>query len=206
MVEKKIIDCIGLTCPQPVLKAKEALEAIGAGEIEVIVDNEAARSNVTRFGQSQGCEVVVAERDEVFHLFLTKSASANPVLDAPDAEEYLCEIPSQGLVYVIPSDTMGGGDDDLGRMLMRAFIKTMKEVSPLPARILFYNGGVHLTSRESDLIAPLQALEQQGVEIYSCGTCLDFFHRKDQLLVGKVTNMYEIMTSMVNGAQVVSPL
>lgn len=206
MTQKKVINCIGLTCPQPVLMAKEALETIDVGIIVVVVDNEASRSNVERFGKSQGCEVAVTEEEDTFHLVITKSSASSPDVDAPAAEEYVCDIPAGALVYVIASDTMGEGDDELGRVLMRAFIKTMKEISPMPAKILFYNSGVHLTSRESDLIEPLRALEKQGVEILSCGTCLDFFNSKNNLLVGKMTNMYEIMDSMVNCVKVVSPL
>jgi len=206
MTEKKIIDCVGLSCPQPVILTKEALELIDVGIIEVVVDNEASRSNVARFSRSMGCDVTIIEEEGTFRLVVTKSSGSQPATHGVDAEEYVCDIPAGGLVYVIGSDTMGKGNEELGRVLMRAFIKTIKDVSPLPAKILFYNSGVNITSLDSDLIVPLQALEERGVQLLSCGACLDYFHRKDSLFVGKVTNMYEIMDSMVAAAKVVSPL
>ena len=88
---------------------------------------------------------------------------------------------------------------------MRAYIKTLKNINPLPAKIFFYNSGVKITATESDLIAPLKELTDLGVEIFSCGTCLDFFNLKDDLLVGQVTNMFEIMDAVAQAAKVVSP-
>ena len=201
------LDCTGLKCPQPVLRTKEALEAMPApGTLEVLVDNEAARGNVARFAASQGCAVTAEPMgNERYRLHLSRSeapAAARPFA----AGDYPCEVPAgAGLVYAIPADTMGRGDEDLGKILMRAFIKTITEVSPLPAKIFFYNSAVRLTACDSDLIAPLRELEAQGVQILSCGTCLDFFNLKKELRVGAVTNMYDIMDSMARAAKTISP-
>ncbi len=205
MSEKKIVDCTGMSCPQPVLMTRDALTATSAGVIEIFVDNEASRDNVARFGKSQGCEVAIVEENGKYRLTLIKTATSQAQADAPAAEEYVCN-PGAGLVYVFGSNTMGEGEEELGTLLMRAFIKTMKEISPLPAKLLFYNSGVFLTAKESDIIEPLRLLEEQGVEILSCGTCLDYYHLQDNLLIGKSTNMFEIMNSMVTAQKVVSPL
>lgn len=199
------LDCRGLKCPQPVLQTKDALEQMAAGEIEVLVDNDASRSNVERFAKSRGCSSSVIEQDGLYRITIRKSGDSRPAADAGDASRYTCEPVRRELVYVVPSDTMGQGNDELGRVLMRAYIKTMKDISPLPARILFFNSGVMITANESDLIEPLQDLAAKGVEIFSCGTCLDFLGLKDKLLVGKTTNMYEIMQSMAGADKVVSP-
>ncbi len=204
MKKKSTVDCMGMTCPQPVLETRDALAAIDEGIIEVIVDNEASRENVARFGKSQGCEVSITEKQGVYHLILTKTSGSEVEPDAPAAEDYTCS-PGSGLVYMIGSNTMGDGDEELGIVLMRAFIKTIKEVNPQPVKMFFYNSGVFLTAKESDLIEPLQLLENQGVEIYSCGTCLDYYHLKDTLRVGQPTNMYEIMSAMAAAAKVMSP-
>ena len=206
MVQRMQIDCRGLKCPQPVLKAKEALEQIGSGEIEIIVDNEGSASNLQRFAGSQGCPVTVQAAGADYRVVIAKTADSRPAADAPAADRFTCAPEAGGLIYAISSATMGRGDDELGRMLLRAWIKTIKEVSPLPARIFFYNSGVMITAVESDLVQPLRDLEAKGVEIFSCGTCLDFFHLQESLLVGKKTNMYEIMQSMAAAAKVVSPL
>jgi selenium metabolism protein YedF len=210
---KKVLDCRGLACPQPVLQAKELLDSLTQGTVEVLVDNEAAQSNLARFGKSQGCDVEIRASGETRHITISKKGRSEkdphgetpPAADTPAPEEYRCELSGTGLICVIPADTMGRGDDPLGKVLMRAYIKTVKSLNPLPARIFFYNTGVKITATESDLIAPLRELADLGVEIYSCGTCLDFFNLKDTLLVGQVTNMFEIMDAMARAAKVVSP-
>ncbi|MCX5864474.1 MAG: sulfurtransferase-like selenium metabolism protein YedF [Deltaproteobacteria bacterium] len=199
-----VLDCRGLACPQPVLRAKELLDSLAQGAVEVLVDNEAAQSNLERFGKSQGCAVEIRASENTRHITLSKG----PLGDAAKAvapEDYRCDLPGNGLVIVVPADTMGRGSEALGGVLMRAYIKTIKHLSPLPAKIFFYNAGVKITATESDLIAPLRELADLGVEIYSCGTCLDFFNLKDTLLVGKSTNMFEIMDAMAQAHKVVSP-
>ena len=200
-----VLDCRGLACPQPVIRAKELLDSVAQGSVEVLVDNEAAQSNLARFGKSQGCAVAIRASGDTRHITLSKDTSAKDAGAVSAPEEYRCDLPTTGIVMVIPAETMGRGDDALGRVLMRAYVKTIKNLSPLPAKIFFYNGGVKITATESDLIAPLQDLAAQGVEIYSCGTCLDFFNLKDSLLVGQVTNMFEIMDAMAQATTVVSP-
>jgi len=199
-----VIDCKGLVCPEPVLKAKEGLENISSGAIEVIVDNEASKSNVERFGKSRGCSVETSAAGGVYHILITRTGSDMNTA-AFSEEDYTCELPGGDIVYVVSSDTMGRGEEELGRVLMRAFIKTIKEMDPGPAKIIFYNTGVRLTATDSDLIEPLRALESQGVEISSCGTCLDYLNLKHSLKVGRVTNMYDIMDSMTRAAKIVSP-
>ncbi|MEW6519130.1 MAG: sulfurtransferase-like selenium metabolism protein YedF [Thermodesulfobacteriota bacterium] len=205
MADRIEMDCRGLKCPQPVLKVKDALERMTAGEIAITVDNEASRSNVERFAGSQGCQATVTEDHGNFHILIKKDGEARPVSGAAEAASFTCEPGQTGLVHVIPANTMGRGNDELGQVLMRAYIKTMKDVTPLPRKILFYNSGVLLTATDSDIIQPLRDLEARGAEIFSCGTCLDFFDLKGRLLVGKTTNMYEIMQSMAGAARVVSP-
>jgi selenium metabolism protein YedF len=205
---KTVLDCRGLACPQPVLRAKELLDSLAQGSLEVLVDNEAAQSNLIRFGKSLGCAVEVRTAGETRHITISKgpqgdAARADAQAPAPDA--YRCDQPGTGLIIVIPADTMGRGDDVLGGLLMRAYIKTIKSLRPLPGKIFFYNTGVRITATDSDLIAPLSELAGLGVEIYSCGTCLDFLHFKETLLVGQVTNMFEIMEAMAQAGKVVSP-
>lgn len=199
------LDCRGLACPQPVLTAKDALDVMAEGLVEVLVDNEAARSNLERFGKSRGYKVTSSGSGELYRVRLEKTGTAEAIKEEVKPEDYLCPTPGGGLVLVIPADCMGRGDDELGRVLMRAFIKTIKQLSPLPEKIFFYNAGVKLTATENDLIAPLGELVDLGVEIYSCWTCLDFFHLEDSLKVGQVTNMYEIMAAMAGAAKVISP-
>ncbi|WP_456387009.1 sulfurtransferase-like selenium metabolism protein YedF [Desulfolithobacter sp.] len=200
----KTVDCRGLSCPQPVLKTKEALEQ-GADLLEVIVDNEASKNNVSRFASSQGCEVEVKESDDgCFRLTLQGGGGAGT--GEFDPGDYACPVESRfGLVYVIASDTMGRGSEELGWALLQTYIQTIKNIDPLPSRIIFYNSGVKLVTSESGALEALQELQELGVEILVCGTCLDFYELKAAIKVGTISNMYDIMQSMTSADKVVSP-
>lgn len=201
-----IIDCRGLNCPQPVIKTKESLDA-GNQNLEVIVDNESSRENVMRFARSRGCEVHVSPLDQgSFKLILTGTGGKDAG-GTFNEEEYHCDLPQgSGLVYVISSASMGRGSDELGWALLQTYIQTINDVDPLPTKILFYNEGVRLVSEESGALSALQSLQDQDVEIMACGTCLDFFNLTTAIKVGRISNMYDIMSSVNNASKVVSPL
>ncbi|HFQ89103.1 MAG TPA: sulfurtransferase-like selenium metabolism protein YedF [Desulfobulbus sp.] len=198
------LDCRGLACPEPVIRTKDSLEQ-GVTELEVIVDNEASMKNVTRFVRSRGCAVEVATlADGCYSLRI--SGSGAPAAEGFDAAEYSCELPAgSGLVYVISSDSMGRGSDELGWALLQTYVQTIREVDPLPEKILLYNGGVKLVTGESGALEALQELQRRGVEILACGTCLDFFGLRSAIKVGEISNMYDIMRSMASASRIVSP-
>jgi selenium metabolism protein YedF len=205
------IDCRGLNCPEPVLRAKAALEQ-GVEPFAILVDNEASRDNVLRFGQSRNCSVnLTTLADGSFLLSFTAEGREGAGQSASfDEADYRCVIPGGApaacnLVYVISSDSMGRGSDDLGWALLQTYIATIKEISPQPSRILFYNGGVKLVATAGKALEALQSLEKKGVKILSCGTCLEFFQLEKRLQVGTITNMYEIMDSMAGADRLVSP-
>jgi selenium metabolism protein YedF len=201
------LDCTGLPCPQPVLRTKETLEQ-GAVLIDVLVDNEASRNNVVRYAQNQGCQVEVADLREG-HFRITIDLAINQTDQTnklPDQQKNSCEVPGKlRLVYVISSDSMGRGDDELGWALLQTYIQTIKDVQPLPEKIIFYNSGVKQVTIESGALEALKHLQAQGVEILACGTCLDFFKLKSAIKVGQISNMYDIMSSMTNADKIVSP-
>ena len=199
------LDCKGLPCPQPVIQTKEALEQ-GAVRVEVVVDNEASRENVARFARSRNCVVEIeAVEQGCFRLLLQAGDSAVSQQEF-DAADYGCAVGSgTGLVYVISSDAMGRGSDELGWALLQTYIRTIEQVEPLPRKILFYNGGVKLVTDKSGALDALQHLQARGVEILVCGTCLDFFQLKSAIQVGHISNMYDIMTAMSEADKVVSP-
>ncbi len=201
------LDCKGLNCPEPVLKAKAYLEK-GTGEpFTVLVDNEASKENVLRFGRSQGCETSFSsEAADEFAVLLVPSENGIPKSDFRE-DEYRCEVvPQSGnLVYVLPADTMGRGSDELGWALLQTYVATIAEVSPLPSHILLYNGGVKLAVTEGKALEALQSLEKKGVTVWCCGTCLEYFKLEEERRVGSITNMYDILSTMASAARVVSP-
>jgi selenium metabolism protein YedF len=199
---EKTIDARGKACPQPVLMTKDAIETIDEGILTVLIDSEVSRDNVLRFAASQGCTTEVEATGGDFSVKVTKG---NPEAKGEDKEAVPEAKKASNIVVFINANTMGKGDDELGSILMRAFIKTLKDVDPRPTKIIFVNSGVFFTTEGSEVIPDLQEFEQMGIEILSCGTCLDFFHRKESLKVGIISNMYDIASSLIQADRVVKP-
>lgn len=198
------LNCIGLPCPQPVLRTRDALDQ-GAAIVEVLVDNEASRDNVLRFARSQQHQAVVeSESGGTFKVVIT-AGTAQPQREI-DPEDYSCAVSTvPRVVYVIASDSMGRGSDELGWALLQTFIQTIKDVQPLPEKIIFYNSGVKLVTAASGALDALRLLQNLGVEILACGTCLDYYQLKTALQVGHISNMFAIMSAMVQADKVISP-
>jgi len=194
-----VIDCRGLACPQPVITTKKALDRIQEGELIVIVDNTVSCNNVERFAQSQGCSVEIKEEGKDFHLHIQKAKSASP------GEPFQEEKKVQKIVVYISSHLMGIGEEALGAILMRSFLKTLLDMDTKPSRLILVNAGVRLSSEGSEVLETLQALSAKGVEILSCGTCLDFYGLKEKLKVGKISNMYDIAKSLMEADRLIQP-
>ncbi|CAK8724989.1 Selenium metabolism protein YedF [Candidatus Electrothrix laxa] len=210
--KKKIVqlDCRGQSCPQPVITVKDALEA-GDRLLEVVVDNEAAKDTITRFAQDRNC-IVTSSEQESGNWTLTLKAGRVCRRKQAELENYSCASTasagsdgSGGLVYVISSASMGQGSDDLGWALLQTYVQTIHKITPLPEKILLYNEGVKLVAEESGALKALEQLQEQGVEVLACGTCLNFYELAAALRVGRITDMYEIMSTVNNAAKVVSP-
>jgi selenium metabolism protein YedF len=184
----KEIDAKGLACPKPVVLAKKAINS--NQEVLVIVDNQTAVSNLTKLGNKMGAEVSVVEESETeFRVMFKKSKSSNNKNNEADAEN------NGAKIYLIPSDTMGDGERELGQILIKGFISTIKELDPLPKRIIFLNSGVKLATKE-DIIFYLKELEDKGVEILLCGTCVDYYELQEEVEVGEISNMFEIADNL----------
>ena len=191
------VNAIGDACPIPVVKTKKAMqEANGAETIEVLVDNEIAVSNVTKMVASAGANVTsekVAEKEYKITIELT----------GEDASCEACE--EENLVVVVSSDRMGNGNDDLGKVLIKGFLFAVTQLDKLPKTMLFYNGGATLTAEGSDSLEDLKHLAEQGVEILTCGTCLNYYGLSEKLVVGSVTNMYTIVEKMAGADKIIRP-
>lgn len=199
-----LIDCRGLACPEPVLKTKAALEQLSEGVLTVQVDNPASRDNVRRFAESQGCTVELQESDAGYwRLQLVKGYAcevSQPGTAAASAPATDAGLPT---AILVTSDRIGP-DEALGDMLMRAFLNTLPQAETSPARLLFLNRGVLLTTTGSESLEVLRELEAAGTEVLSCGTCLEFFDKRDGLEVGSVSNMYATVETLTGGYRVVT--
>ncbi|WP_425448721.1 sulfurtransferase-like selenium metabolism protein YedF [Dethiothermospora halolimnae] len=185
---KKEVNAIGVACPKPVIMTKKALEEITEGVVTCIVDNEVAKENVSKLAKNLGYEFDVEKRrDGNFSVNITKGEG--------DTEEVNVCTPNtfKDMTIVFGNDKMGEGEDELGNILIKGFIYTLTEATPFPATLVFLNKGVNLTVEGSEVLEDLKKLEDEGVEILSCGTCLDYYNIKDKLKVGEISNMYTIV-------------
>lgn len=171
-----LVDARGLGCPKPVIMAEDALKEIEEGTVEVLVDNEASVSNLKRFAEKKGFHIEANRVEDYWKVKITKG--------------YTCEIPDsrtdsekKHLLMIIGTDTLGK-EEDIGRVLMKGFLETLKVTKELPDMMFFLNAGVKLTTVNHETIELLKEIESMGVEIYSCGTCLKHYGLEDSLKVG----------------------
>ena len=212
------VNAMGDICPIPVVKTKKALgELNGPGEIEVLVDNETAVKNVTKMARSSGAEAESEQLgDKQYRVLITVGEDAPEKLKSAKSPAVQPQGQTQqeaaagcrtcvGTVVAVGSDRMGEGSEELGHILIKSFIFALTQLDDLPDKILFYNGGAKLTVEGSESLEDLKTLEEQGVEIMTCGTCLDYYRIKDKLAIGGVTNMYSIVETLQSAMSVIRP-
>ena len=203
----RTIDARGLACPQPVVLAKKAMETDAA--LCVLVDNDMAVENIRRLAAKTGCRFRAEPRGGGVQAVTLERTGSAPDAEKQPAGEVLCA-PQVGsstdpLVVVLSDNRMGRGDDTLGELLARSFVHTLLQLDPLPTTILCYNAGVKLVLRGAPTLEDLQALEERGVDILVCGTCLNFFGLTDQVAAGHVSNMYDIAETLARAGRLVRP-
>lgn len=231
MKEKKeimiTINAMGDTCPIPVVKTKKALEKLEKPDmVETLVDNEIAVENLKKMASQMGfavsdskisdsgysVKITVDDIDKINDNKMSATndkkisvAKANSIKTGAD-EMLSCNIKNSGeKVVVIKSEFMGEGDSELGKVLIKGFIYALSQQDELPQTMLFYNGGAKITSEGSESIEDLKALEEKGVKIFTCGTCLNYYGLTEKLCVGEATNMYEITKKMMEASLIVCP-
>ena len=207
------VDAMGDACPIPVIKTKKALaELNGSGELEVFVDNEIAVQNVSKMAANAGGDVASEQISEGKYRVAIRLAGDGTTGER-DTEEKAEEKQAEKTagkekkhtIVVVSSDRMGSGNDELGKVLVKGFIFAVTQLDELPEQMLFYNGGAVLTCEGADTLEDLKSLEAQGVEILTCGTCLDYYGLKEKLQVGSVTNMYAIVEAMNRADKIIRP-
>jgi len=201
-----LLDCKGLACPLPVVQSLKALKDLGEGEtLSVTVDNPTAVENITRMAGEKQCALETRDNgDGTWTLTLAPGGADLSGVDAEAEGAQYCAAPVAGpLVVAIGTDEMGQGDPELGKILIKSFLFSVRQMETLPKTILFFNSGAKLTIEGSASLEDIQDLESRGVEILTCGTCLDFYGIKDKLAVGGVTNMYAIADKMLGAGNCV---
>lgn len=208
---KKIkVDAMGDQCPIPVIKTKKALKEITETTlVEVHVDNEIAVQNLSKMAKQKNLEYK-CEKLEEQHYIIKINAEAEGVsiqqkAPAENDKEICYPDRKSNTVVVLSSNQMGNGSEELGQILMKGFIFALTELDELPSTVLLYNSGVKLSTEGSNSIEDLKTLQSQGVEILSCGTCLNYYDLTEKLQVGDVTNMYFILEKMAQADKIIRP-
>ncbi|MCB2184275.1 MAG: sulfurtransferase-like selenium metabolism protein YedF [Desulfobulbaceae bacterium] len=202
MEHMKKLDCTGLNCPQPVILTKDALAEMTESELLVTVDNEASCSNVQRFAESQGHEVTISGKNGFYNLHISRG-EGGAVSEEPIIE---CDLPSKkGIALYLSSEFLGKGDDELGAILMGAYVETLSHFANDISHIVLVNSAVKLAVEGASVLDHLQELEKMNIEVLACGTCLDFFKIKDKLQVGSVSNMFTILDILAKAPKVLTP-
>jgi selenium metabolism protein YedF len=200
---KKTIDLRAAACPDPVVETRRAMGRRGTNEITVILDNDASCDHVTRMARNEGWEVQVDDRGMGEFIVTLKRSGGGSGPAEVSGPEPSTDASADGsiLPVLVESDGIGGGSEELGRMLMRAFVGSLREASPGPTHLIFMNRGVFLTTEGSLLLGDLKELESEGVSVLSCQTCLDYFKLMDGLRVGRAADMTEIVSLLLSSSR-----
>ena len=203
------VNGMGKTCPIPLIETKKAIKALTSPDtVEVMVDNNMAVKNITRFATDSGYKITTDKiSDKEFKLTIEVKEIKLEKEQNMGEECCTCNATDNtgNIVIAIGSEKMGCGDEKLGKNLMKAFIYSVSQAEVRPKTMLFFNGGAHLTCEGSLSLEDLNNLKELGVDIKTCGTCLDFYGLKDKLKVGDVTNMYDIVSTMEQASLVIRP-
>jgi selenium metabolism protein YedF len=185
---EQIINAEGWECPKPIIETKRLLDTMTEGSVITIVDNDIALINLTNFAESLGYKVSHTQEKNLYKVTIEKDKDLGAI------------VRENSLVIVITTDIFGQGAKELGESLMKGYIYALTEVSPRPKTLIFINSGVFFTVENSVVEESLRALEAEGVEILTCGACLNFYGLADKLVVGKVSNMYTIVEKLNNAS------
>lgn len=201
----KTIDTCGQLCPAPIIALKKALKEVMEGEsFELLTDNKVSFANVSRFLDDNNTLYSVSEKGELWSVIITKGnkGQIKPEFSSRDMVPHF----SKGnFVIAFSSDIMGDGERTLGQVLIENFIKSIKDLDILPDKMVFYNRGVYLGAESSPMAGHIRDLEQMGVEVLLCSTCVDHYSLSQKLKVGKLSNMYEIVRIMTSAGNVIKP-
>lgn len=205
---EKTIDCRGMACPLPVVNAKNAAMSFTEdGTLTVLVDNEIAVQNLGKFAKKKGFASESETKGEHdFAVTMQVKADANAAeLTQVQPSQQAAAAPSGGKTVLVGANTMGTGDEKLGKNLMKTFLFALASQDEVPANIIFFNTGAYLTCEGSESVQDLKGLEGAGAQITTCGTCLDYYGLKEKLQVGSVSNMYDIVETLMASAVVIRP-
>lgn len=200
----KNLDERGHACPTPLINTIAALKELSVGDKLVVkVDSDTPVQNITRFANGKNLPVETNKiSDKEFDITITKSHEFET-----EKKDMVCDVNggNKNMVVVISSNVMGQGDEELGKKLIKAFIFALTKQEQLPDTMIFYNKGAYLTTEGSESLEDLNTLVSQGTKIFTCGTCLEYYGIKEKLVIGEISNMYDIVQMMETGGKLIRP-
>lgn len=199
------VDARGKTCPLPVIETKKVLESMTEGTVEVLVDNAIAVQNLCKMAEQKKMKAVSEKQSEDCYMVTIHCGSRQSDTARCGSGGLYARWQKRRNGGCSDSETMGTGDDVLGKILMKGFVYALTEQDQLPETIVLYNGGAKLSVEGAETLADLKLMEAQGVEILTCGTCLNHYGLSEKLAVGSVTNMYRIAEVLSKAGKVIRP-
>ena len=204
-MKKHEFNAKGMACPLPVVQTKKLLAEYDV--VETTVDNFVATENLTKLAEQLNYNIDVKKvSDEEYIVTVSNPAAGEevPVKEAAEEKAPVLQVKDDSYIVVVNKQIMGHGSEELGKKLMKAFLYTLSEQEVLPKKVIFYNGGVLLVDKtQSHVLEELNTLQENGVEIMSCGACIDYY--KVDMAVGSTSNMYFIVEEMRAADRVVRP-
>jgi selenium metabolism protein YedF len=113
-------------------------------------------------------------------------------------------VPVSDTVILITRNGMGEGEPALQQKLIQTYLKLLDENNIHPAVICFYTEGVRLAVEGSPVLDTLKSLESRGVRLVLCSTCLNYYNLVDQVRVGVVGGMTDIIEAQIRAGKVIS--
>ena len=208
-METKIIGRVRAAMPCRSCSPKKELDA-GVTDLAVQVDNETRRQDLPRLGSKKGMAVSVDAIEGGWLISFAPGDGAQATdIAIPQAAPAgaACGPNGCGYAVFVNHDAVGEGDPQLGRNLVKMALYTLSEADEAPSSLLFMNGGVKLIAgpdAEQQCVDNVTTLQEKGTEVLVCGTCLNFFGIGDDLKVGEVSNMYDILERMHEAAKVIT--
>ncbi|NLB40788.1 MAG: sulfurtransferase-like selenium metabolism protein YedF [Clostridiales bacterium] len=183
------IDVRGMTANQSWPLIENTINEIGFGSITTVTDSLDKAREIQSMAQENKMNSFLEESSGEYLIHFSQTV-------LQDGEKY--SLPNVSVV-VISGCTLGRGEQELGKALMKSYLYHLKQCKPCPKSIIFINGGVALTVEDSEVLKDLRTLAEKGVDILSSDTCLNFYGLSSTLAVGRAAGMKEIVQQMNSG-------
>lgn len=204
----RIVDTKGQACPAPLVATRRALKEAEEGSLlKILTDSQTSLNNISRFLKDNRIAFSVEREDGNSWSVVIVKNNDQPVAEVRE-DSCPVEVPhfsKGGFVISFTSDLMGQGEEELGRLLMSSFIRSIKDLDLLPDCMVFYNRGVFLGTEDSPVAKDLAELESMGVGLFFCTTCVGFYKLEDRIKTGTLSNMYEISSRMAAASNIIKP-